>query len=273
MTPTMRTLLLLSGGGAASVDADAQAWADAVTGAGGTYSAATLTAVSSFCVSAKANSYWTKLTRINVFAGNQLAAALVPLKVGGGNATDTNVNFVSGDYTEATGITGNGTTKYLNTGLLANALTANSTHLAVYNRSSLNAANNISIGANAATDVLKFFAPFSDGVAYSDMYNNAGGRVSNAVTTPFGMLVASRTASNAHAIYRNGVSLATNATSGGSLPARAIYVFAANNTGTTEGYISAALGAYSIGSGLTAGDVTAYNTDMQALMTAFGRNV
>lgn len=269
-------MLLAMLGGKKPLDADAAAWAAAVTSAGGTYSAGTLAAVSAFCVSAKANSYWTKLTRINLLCGDQLTAALVPLKVGGGNATDTNNNFVSGDYTEATGLTSNGTTKYLNTGLLANALTANSTHLAVYNRSSSLAtggANRGAIGAFDGTNFFRTFAPETDHTAYDDQYNNGSGRVSAALSTPYGFIVGTRTASNAHALYRNGTSLASNATSAAALPSLAIYVCAFNSSGSaTTGGVHP-LSAYSIGAGLSSTDVTNFNTDMQVFQTALSRNV
>jgi hypothetical protein len=254
-----------------SVDADVAAWAAAVTGNGGTYSAPTLAAVAAFVTAAKASGYWTKLNRINLFCGDQLAAALVPLKVGGGNATDTNVNFVAGDYTEATGLTGNGTTKYLRTGLIPSvSLVLNDTHLAMYNRAGSTAASN-QFGAGGP---MNFYAPHSSGALISDQYDTTGGRVlSAAIGTPYGFLVASRNGAGEHTVYRNAVSLATNATSGGALPAIEIYVFALNNFGAPSAVNDGARGGYSIGSGLSAADVTAYNTHMETFQDALARGV
>jgi hypothetical protein len=261
-------------------DADAAAWAAAVTAAGGTYSPTTLAAVSAFAVSAKASGYWTKINRINLFCGNQLAAALVPLKVGGGSATETNVNFVAGDYTEATGLTGNGSTKYLNTGLVPSAsLTLNDTHLSVYNRGSLVAGGGAHIGATSSATVSTFYilAPLTDGSVYSDQYTNsaASGRVfSAALPAPFGFVVGSRTGSTAHAVYQNGTSLATSASvSTGTLPTVPVYVCAQDSSGAPGNWVSNPLAAYSIGSGLSAADVTAYNTHMQTFQQALLRNV
>lgn len=263
-----------------AVDSDALAWAAAVVSNGGTVSAATLTAVSNFCKAAKGAGYWNKLNRINLICGNQLAAALVPLKVGGGSATDTNVNFVGGDYTEATGLTGNGTTKYLNTGLNPSiALTANDTHLAVYSRSSAEIASGATMGCfTAAAAIFSLYAPLgSDGKLYSSQYNgSAPGRVVSAaaISTPFGFCVGSRSASNAHAAYRNAVSLASEASTGGALPNNANFlVFAVHDGASPTAFSSMTISAYSIGSGLSAADVTAYNTHMQAFQTALGRNV
>ena len=116
------------------------------------------------------------------------------------------------------------------------------------------------------------YAPFSDKKVYSDQYNDVNGRVntSSAISTPFGHLIGTRTASNAHAIYRNGSSVASTTNSGGSLSSisGSVTVFRAftNEAGYT-------LGGYSIGSGLSSTDASNYYTDMQTFQTAMGRNV
>jgi hypothetical protein len=254
------------------LDADVAAWASAVTANSGTYSAPTLAAVAAFVASAKASGYWTKLNRINLFCGDQLAAALVPLKVGGGNATDTNVNFVGGDYTEATGLTGNGTTKYLRTGLIPSvSLVLNDTHMAVYNRESASAVSN-QFGAGGP---MIFYAPHTGAQLISDQYNSTTGRVgpTAAIGTPYGFLVASRNGAGEHVIYRNGAAVTSAATSGGALPAIECYVFASNNFGGPAAINDGARGGYSIGSGLSAADVTAYNTHMETFQDALARGV
>jgi hypothetical protein len=96
---------------------------------------------------------------------------------------------------------------------------------------------------------------------------------SSALATPFGFLIGSRTAANAHVIYRNGASLASNAGSGGGIPALAAFVFAINTAATPTGFTASPLGSYSIGSGLTSADVTAYNSHIQAFQATLGRNV
>lgn len=274
LQPVLRSPIgRLRAGGGSSTDADAAAWAAAVTANSGTYSAATLTAVDTFVRAAKASGYWTKLNRINLFCGDQLAAALVPLKVGGGTATDTNVNFVAGDYTEATGLTGNGTTKRLRTGLIPSvSLALNDTHLAIYNRGT--SAQVCALGANDGTNFLQFLAPFNGSVIDSYQYNSAAGLLEPANPgAPFGLMVSSRIAANSHAVYRGAASLGSNATSGGALPPFEVCVFASNASGSGTFHSPVPVGAYSIGSGLTAADVTAYNTHMEAFQDALGRGV
>lgn len=255
-------------------DADAINWFETrVPAAGGTTVTATRLAVNTFTLAAKSNGYWTKLNRINLFCGDQLAACLVPLKVGAGAATDTNVNFVGGDYSQATGLTGNGTTKYLNTGLLANALTLNDTRLAVYNRTSGATGGGAVIAATDGTNVLNLLAPYSDGTVYSDHYTVAGGRLSAAITGAAGCIAGTRTAANAHKIYRNGVEIATSATTGGALPALELFIFAQNGSGVPNLRSGHALASYAIGAGFTAQQEADYAADEQAFQTLLGRQV
>lgn len=257
------------------IDSDVIGWKSRVIAAGGTVSSGTVLALSRFSKACKAAGLWDKLNRVNLFCGDQLTAALVPLKVGAGSATDTNVNFVSGDYTEATGLTGNGSSKYLNTGLNASTLTTNSTHLAVYNRSSSAVGGGRHIGVSAGIDGFAIVAPFTDGGFYSDQYNfTAGaGRVSVAVSGPYGFLLGSRTSSSSHQIFKNGASVASNTGSGGSIPSLNIFVFAWNLTGSPNTYTSHVLAGYSVGSGMTASEASDYNTIMEAFQDALGRGV
>lgn len=252
------------------MDADALTWAKAVAANGGTVSVRTLNAVSAFAIAAKKNGYWAKLNRINLICGDQLASALVPLKVGGGAAVDAS-SFVSGDYTEATGLTGDGISKNLDTGLIPSvSLTLNSTHLMMYNRAS---SGNGIMGVRGGANDFALYAPFG-GILYSDQYDQTGGRVSAAVGTPYGMLLGSRTAANAHAVYRNGASIASNTTSGAALPAGfSVFVDAFNNNGAANPFGGAVIGAYSIGAGLSAAEAAFYYTDMQAFQVAMGRGV
>lgn len=228
-----------------------------------------------FIKAAKASSYWTDLGLFGPVYGSDLAAALVQYKSGSWAAA-TNVNFVGGDYTRGTGLTGNGTTKYLRTGFVPSAsLTLNSTHLAVYNRAANATGGQIAMGADDATNFLDVYAPLSTGSAFSDQYNQSGaqGRVSGAVVAPYRLMVATRTANNVHTIYQDGSSVASSATTGGGLPAFELYVFAANSSGVANQWTAMPFGMYSAGNGLSGAKLTAFNTHIAALMLAAGRNV
>jgi hypothetical protein len=121
-------------------NADAQDWINRVYANGGTVSASTAAAVNQFCndidYGVSGASIRDRFYRLNLFCGGTsgtavgLNSALVPLyrgpSLGGtqyGNTTDINSGglFVSADYSESAGITGNGSTgsKFLNPGTCA----------------------------------------------------------------------------------------------------------------------------------------------------------
>jgi hypothetical protein len=257
-------------------DSDATAWAAAVTANSGTYSAGTLTAINDFCVAAKANGYWSDLLRINPFAGDQLAAALVPLKVGAGDAVDTAVGIVGGHYTEATGITALNGSYYLRTGFLTTSLTTNDTHYGVYDRTALQH-NNVGIGSLKTGQSSTLFRPAYSGGALADMYDTGSGRlVSPADGYPAGMMVGVRSAAAVAVVYQNGVATVTADPGGGTIGTNDLefYVFTGNVDGSAGGSSDEqTLGGYFIGTALTAQQAADFYTDWQALMTALGRNV
>jgi hypothetical protein len=266
MKPSTQTILL------SSLDQDARDWSARVAAAGGSVGGNTRKAVSEFCKRAKAAGYWSKINRVNLFCGNQLAAALVPLKVGGGGATDTNVAFVAGDYAETTGLTGNGTTQYLRTGWIPSAsLTLNSTHMAVYNRAAAMAGGNIHIGTRDGTNYLELYAPFSTGNFGWRSYGLV--EIFSAVSAPYGLMVGSTISAADTKTYQHGTQRQTGSPSAGALVPNEVYVFGTNNSGAVASATSHALGGYSVGIGLTAADVTAYTTHMEAFQDALGRGV
>ena len=127
---------------------EATAWRKAVIANSGTVSAITMRAVSNFCTAINAAGIRSKFLRLNLVCGNDLAAARVPLYRGAsatgtqyGSAADTNIGpFTSADYSEATGLQGNGSNKALDTTITVGTLVTfglsfNNLHMSVYNRS------------------------------------------------------------------------------------------------------------------------------------------
>jgi hypothetical protein len=270
MRPSMQvppTLRRLRG-----LDADVVAWRNRVIAGGGIVTDADAAAVNAFVVSAKSIGLTDANSRINAFAGESLTAALYPVFRGGGPDADTNVNFVAGDYTKGTGITGNGTTKYLNTGVNANAFTAANRHLGVYLRGSTAGSFDKLIGAETAFNTQRW-ALGGNGTALREVYfADAGNGGAAAGSSTVGHVLGTGTATNA-ILYDDGVSAATQAVSAATPGATSVYVFALDSNGTAADFSNAQLGGYSIGPGLTAGQVATFAAAWQTLMTAFGRQV
>jgi len=92
-------------------------------------------AINAFITGCKSDGIWDAIKACCILAGwNNINGALIPLK----GTAPTNFNFVSGDYNRATGLIGNGTTKYLNSNRNNNADPQDSNHNAVYAASATN---------------------------------------------------------------------------------------------------------------------------------------
>lgn len=266
-------------------------WARRVASNGGNVSRGTLRAVSNFCDAIERSGIRDRFYRLNLFCGTGLNACLVPLyrgpSFGGtqfGNTVDThNINFVSGDYVESGatsgGLTGNGSTKYLQTGIAPSAWTGASggSHLAAYKCTSTNTGALVSSRLQGA-----------DSALWQIWELGAGGNAAGGNTGSFGVpgthnsLIGVTRESGAGPVraFRNTDFSADN--SGGNTPAGIslpVTVFTRNSsTFDTSAYnpslyTNQRLAAYSVGLHLSNAAVASYNTAMQAFQTALGRNV
>ena len=279
----------------ASAHPEALSWQTRVTANGGSVSASTLTAVDTFCKAIDAAGIRSKFLRLNLFAGTGLSACLVPLYRGAslsgtqyGNTTDSNINFVSGDYTE-TGASGglssgsSNSTKYLQSGFNAfNAgLSHNDSHISWYSRAQMTANATVCGGygnpgsANISWQVLAY-----GGIGL--MYYRSGGDSNSGIegaswsgANRSGHLIAQRNSSGG-VLYRNGTNLnvtstTTNAnTWTGSFGQQ--YVFARQINGGVDQYLAANLQAYSMGLALTSAQASAFSSEMVAFQTSLSRN-
>jgi hypothetical protein len=266
-------------------------WRNAVVGGGGSVSTATLKAVSDFCKAIDQAGIRSKFRRLNLFCGNSdasLVAVRTPLYLGEsrtgtqyGNALDTNVNFVEGDYAEtgaSGGLLGNGTSKYLNTGFNVDQLPgAANCHLASYIRgtqSNESARTLIGTLFNGTTDRYRIFLLNGTGGTYR-VFSELGVGIQTGGSTSLsnasgGLIVSTRTSATSLTTYDDGVSIATNTTSVSAVTGAApFFVFARN--GPTE-YYNGRMAGYSIGAGLSGAEVTSYYNALNTFQTALSRN-
>jgi hypothetical protein len=114
------------------MDPDAAAYITAVeTADGQALEEKTKIAIDNFVLGCKADGIWTAIKASCILAGARtLTGALVPLA----GTAPTNVGpFVSGDYNRKTGLVGDGSAKYLNSGAAINTTCPlNNAHLSVY---------------------------------------------------------------------------------------------------------------------------------------------
>ena len=272
---------------------EAANWANRVRTNGGTVSGSTLVAVSRFCRAIDAAGIRDRFYRLNLFCGTGLPACLVPLYRGPsltgtqyGNTTDTNVNFVGGDYAEtgaSGGLVGNGSSKHLRTGVSPYnvGLAQTNIHLATY-IPSLGVAGGgyIALGAYQLPSELTALS-LSPAYGGANLFLRAGG-VGNFLNatysaTRLGHVVAQRTGAASAAAYHRGVLMSPASTTfAGDVAWTAtdnpgnVAVYARNENGAF--WYQGALAGYSLGLSMTGAQVLAYNNVMQTFQAALSRN-
>jgi hypothetical protein len=273
---------------ASGVHPEAAAWRSAVVANGGSVSASTVKAVSTFCAAIDAAGIRDRFYRVSLMAGSNLNAALVPLyrgpTYGGttyGNATDTNPGagpFVSGDYSSTVGLvkTGN-TSAYLDTGLAIDDLPSAATgHIAAWMGTHTPAAFLIPVGANVSTTDRYWLVSWTTGgdqVVRGYWGGNSSAQTATlGATIPAGLYIANRSAATSLDVYEGGTSIASLAFSvtPGAISEN-FYVAAANDGGTPSAFVTFPLAGYSIGLSLTQPQAAAYDAAYTALISALGR--
>lgn len=283
---------------------EALAWRTAAVANGGSVSTPTLQAVSDFCTAINAADIRANFLRLNLMCGGNLAAARTPLYRSSspsgtqyGAAIDTNVGpFVGADYTESTGLAGNGTSKLLDTGLTIGALTViagnyDNIHVSVYQRV---VGEGPSFGGqdySAAVYGNSCMLDVSTSYTGSNAYFHAGSANSGegveftgTAALP-GFHVVQKAGGVNFWLLNNGNNLSTDTSttpvafdSSDDTPIYALAAFSNNDNGSgpeaAPFYSSGTLAAYSVGIPIaSSGARTAFYDAMQAFQAALGRNV
>ena len=263
---------------ASAYDTDAQTYITAVEAADGqSLETATKDAINAFVVGCKADGIWSAIKASCILAGARtLAGALVPLV--GSAPTNVNGNFVSGDYNRKNGLAGNGSTKSLRTGILANALSSTSHHFFV-NGSTLNTSSagthnlgGVYNGSQIST-LIDIIVSTAQGLR-EVRSGTAGGSPGNSASitsglTSSGSLAGSRASSTELRLYQNGASaaLASNSNTP-SMSAIAFGVFARNDNGTQVEHTTSVLNFFSLGDGLNQSSMAALHSRVTTLISA-----
>jgi hypothetical protein len=259
-----------------SFDADAQAFFDRVTTAGGTLSLTEKTAVNQLVLDLKANSLWTPMKAIYPMVGASSAACAQNLKSSSftGTFTATGWTFAS------TGVKGNGTSAYMNTNFIPSSDFSSSTNFGLFLYTSSTIAGigdrDFAIFTAGATPSLNLTS--KDGTSSkADLFDFAN-RISVTGFNVEGFYIGSRTASNSAKLYRNGTSIGTTTASQGTAPSTFLTLGGANlsatNPITTVGVYSAKTFSFAgTCDGLTDSEASNFYTAVQSFQTTLSRNV
>ena len=264
-------------------NADAQSWINRVYANGGTVSTATATAVNNFCAAIDAAGIRDRFLRLNLLAGNSIAAALVPLyrgqSLGGtqvGNATDTNFNFVAGDYAEtgsSGGLLGNGSNKQLSIGLTPDGIGATTGHVSAYIPTVTGTTVARIIGAGTISPTSGYWLGRLSGTSTLEgLYGDSARAVQ--VPRQSGHYMVSRDSLSSLTMYENGSVASTNTNTANSRTSSFdIRVFTYNFSNSITNFWPSRILSYSVGASMTTTQASAYYTALQAFQTALGRNV
>src|ERR1051325_4700466 len=169
------------------------------------------------------------------FIGNQLSVAIReiisawPLSA---------LNFVAGDWDEAQGLLGNGTTKYIDTGFPGTALNIGNCHLCCYLREDISSASYILGWNNAAVTSLLGLTSTTG----ANQMVILGNSISAGTATPptKGLIYGERSSGTNLVYYKDGALLNTTNTAitdtGFSI--QNIFAFARNNNGTAASWLN-----------------------------------
>lgn len=263
---------ILASAGGIVYDADAQAFFNRVTTAGGTLSATEKTAVNQLVLDLKSYSIWTKMQAIYPMVGASAAACAQNLKSSSFTGT-----FNGGWTYASTGITPNGTTGYMNTNFVPNLhLTVNNASFSVYVRTALiKTTTEVDFGAANSVNAIPLTNIESDNGRRSLFawdYNSAFLRITTSDAS--GMWGVSRSASNSWISFeRNTTFNRTTTTQATSLPNVAQYIGAMNFGGTASSFSSREIAFAHCSELLTSTEFNNLYNAVQAFQTTLSRQV
>jgi hypothetical protein len=245
-------------------DADAQAFFDRVTTAGGSLSLTEKSAVNQLVLDMKDDGIWESMKAIYPIVGASAASCAQNLKSSSFTGT-----FTSGWTFSSNGMNGSSGT-FFNTDLIPNNhILVDSTHISIYINNNLSG-NYCEIGTESTNTKLVLLQSFSG----NDISRINCDTFPGFVTQPDndGFFIGSRIASTEFKIYRNTTTIRTTVINSTSLPTEPVYIGQFNSPGPR--YASPRRYAFaSIGEGLTDDEASDFYDAVQAFNTTLSRQV
>ena len=173
-------------------------------------------------------------------------------------------------WTANEGYTGNGSNMYLSINytdsINGSNVTLNSETIGYYTRKIIASSTAQDNGAGTTTIFTQILSNYTGGLSEWYLSSGSGGSVTNNITQ--GTIAAQRTASNATAMYKNGVQIGTSTAGSRALVNKNDYCMADNNNGTPAYYGTNQYAAYFKGSGAI--NMVTFNSAVNLLMTNLG---
>jgi hypothetical protein len=253
---------IIASSGGVAYDADAQAFFDRVTVAGGSLSLTEMNATNQLVLGLKANSLWTPMKAIYPMVGASAAACAQNLKSASFTGT-----FSSGWTFASTGVTGNGSSSYFDT-------TFNPAVNASVSSFSFGGYLRLNLSAPVQVDGISITNFAQHNFVSANMFSGDIGNIIIYTGNPSQrMFVHRRTSSSFSESYRDSTSLGTNTSTASGLPNGNFYVGARNDGGSTVLYTSQQYAFYFFSDGLTNQNALDLTTAVNTFQTTLGRNV
>ena len=223
-----------------------------------------------------------KIKALNIFAPDNLIAAQTPLISVAGSKIWSNSNFVTGDLT-INGLKGNGSNKYLNTGIACNGIfsTSNMGATLYVPENSGGVGHNYGCASNTSytNDCVATFWVNGAGV-FMDSYNTVvttGGRYTiTQVANWTGLLSLARTGTTTFNAYWQkpgaAVVLAQGpyANSGGTVPTTTMYAFCSNNSTAPAFFSSDRMSILAFHDGMTSNEIITFGALIKTMRIGIG---
>jgi hypothetical protein len=210
---------------APTFDSDAQAFFDRVTTAGGTLTTTEKQAVNQLVLDMKSAGIWSSMKAVYPMVGASAAACAQNLKSSSFTGT-----FTSGWTFASTGVTPNGTSAYMDTGLnQSTQLTQTSGEIGAYFRTNI-AATQVDMGAYQGTSGYALITKLSDSFFYGRVASIDIDSTYQPPTT-LGLFSVKANGTNSMKFVRNGVIVSTKSTTTSALVSINLAVGAGRTSG------------------------------------------
>ena len=248
----------------AGYDADAQAFFDRVTTAGGTLTTTEKNATNQLVLDMKSAGIWTSMKAVYPMVGSSAAACAQNLKSSSFTGT-----FSSGWTFASTGVTPNGTSAYMNTAFNpSNQLTNSSGHFSYYSRTNSSAGAKYEIGGYDGAIGNGVVVRYSSDVFYA-VYGSYTATFTN--TNSQGFYITNRNSSTNTTGFKNNTKV-IDVLSTGLVANKSLFLGANNSTIITE-FSDRQCAFASMGDGLTDTQAAALYNAVQTMNTTLSRNV
>ena len=249
--------LIVAAGG---YDADAQAFFDRVTTAGGTLTTTEKNATNQLVIDMKSAGIWSSMKAVYPMVGASAAACAQNLKSSSFTGT-----FSSGWTFASTGVTPNGTSATMNTSLNPTvSLSASSAHLSFYSRTN---ANEPKYDFTAGQD---YGILLYQNIFYVNLTNTGAYTATFGLANTTGFYIGARTNNTNVNGYRNGTKVINNALLISNLENSNLYL---SSRGGTSLFATKQCAFASIGDGLTDTQASNFYTAVQAFQTTLNRQI